>query len=111
MGGVPPVRAQTIKDLIEATGEEGYAQIRAEFLSSTERRLAEMARVAETGDAETLRVAAHALRGASGSLGAVRLEALCRELESRAAAGLPREERQAAVSRLAEEFAAVRRAL
>lgn len=106
-----PVRAQTILELRAAAGDEGYAQIRAEFLSATERRLGEMARAAAGEEAEVLRRAAHALRGASGSLGAVRLEALCRELEARIAAGMPQGERPAAVAHLAEEFAAVRRAL
>jgi HPt (histidine-containing phosphotransfer) domain-containing protein len=113
--GRPPagavVRAETVRDLREATGEEAYILIRAEFLSSTERQLAAMALAAESGDAETLRRAAHALKGASGSLGADGLGALCRGLETRLAAGAPRDERLAAVAGLAAEFAAVRRAL
>ena len=105
-----PVRAQTILELREAAGEEGYVQIRAEFLSSTEIRLGAMARAAESGS-EELRRAAHALKGASGSLGASGLEALCRDFEAVLKAGAPREERVAFVARLAVEFASVRRAL
>ena len=105
------VRAETIRDLREMAGEEGYVQIRAEFLSSTERLLGAMARAAEAGDAEALRSAAHTLKGSSGSLGAAGLEAQCRELETRLAAGAPHDERSAAVARMAAEFVAVRRAL
>ncbi|MFI5348648.1 MAG: Hpt domain-containing protein [Elusimicrobiota bacterium] len=105
------VSAETVRVLREATGEEAYAQIRAEFLSSTECRLAAMARAAEGDDAEALRRAAHALRGASGSLGAIGLEAHCRALEASLAAGMPPGERPAAVARMTAEFAAVRRAL
>jgi HPt (histidine-containing phosphotransfer) domain-containing protein len=105
------VSAETIRDLREATGEEGYAQIRAEFLSSTELRLGAMARAAQAGDADALRRAAHALKGASGSLGAQGLEALCRELETRLVPGVPREELLSSVARLDAEFAAVRLAL
>jgi HPt (histidine-containing phosphotransfer) domain-containing protein len=107
------VRRRTIEELREAAGEEGYAQIRTEFLTGTEIQLAAMARAAEGGDGEALRRAAHALRGASGSLGASGLEALCRELEMSFSAGVPASsgELSVAVARLAAEFAAVRRAL
>ena len=108
-----PVNAGTIRELREAAGDEGYAQIRTEFLSATEVQLGAMTRAAEGGDSEALRRAAHSLRGASGSLGASGLEALCRELETSLAAGASASsgERSAAVARLAAEFAAVRRAL
>jgi HPt (histidine-containing phosphotransfer) domain-containing protein len=105
------VNARTTQELREAAGDDGYVQIRAEFLSSTEQRLAIMARDARSGDGEALRRAAHALKGASGSLGASRLEALCGDLGTSLAAGASVEERVAAVAALAAEFAAVRRAL
>jgi HPt (histidine-containing phosphotransfer) domain-containing protein len=104
------VNAETIRQLREMAGEDGYTQIRAEFLSATARSLAEMARAAEAGDVETLRRRLHALKGASGSLGAGPLEALCREAE-KTIADAARAERLAAVARLAAEFESVRREL
>jgi HPt (histidine-containing phosphotransfer) domain-containing protein len=105
-----PVNPKTIRELREMAGEEGYLQIRAEFLSSTARSLGEMARAAESGDADVLRRKLHGLKGASGSLGAALLESMCRALE-RTIAASPRAERVAAVARVAAEFEAVRRAL
>ena len=104
------VNAETIRQLREMAGEEGYAEIRAEFLSATEKSLVEMARAAEGGDVEVLRRRIHALKGAGGSLGASRLEASCREIE-RGLAAASRADRVAAVARLDGEFKAVRLAL
>ena len=101
---------ETIRQLRDAAGEDGFVQIRAEFLSGGARALEEMARAAEGGDADMLRKRIHALKGSSGSLGASRLEALCREIEP-TVAGAAAPERAAAVARLAAEFEAVRRAL
>ncbi len=58
------------------------------FLDDLSLRL-EIIRNAQTlADLETLRSAAHALKGASGELGAKRLHALCAELEATARRGI-----------------------
>ncbi len=63
----------------------------------------------EAGDAHSVERIAHTLKGSCGNMGAVRMEALCRELEE-----IGRSEDLAAapvwISRLEEEFGRVRAA-
>jgi HPt (histidine-containing phosphotransfer) domain-containing protein len=68
------------------------------FLDDLSLRLESIRNAQARGDLETLRSAAHALKGASGELGAKRLHALCAELEATA-----RSDILAAVQRLARE--------
>ena len=103
------LKAETVNELLEMAGAEGFKHIRDEFLHSTEASLAKMRAAVDAGDAEALRRAAHTMKGASGSLGAIGLEALCRELEAALASG-PGPAAARVVERMAPEFAAVRAA-
>jgi two-component system sensor histidine kinase/response regulator len=58
------------------------------FLDDLSLRLASIRNAQTRGDLETLRSAAHALKGASGELGARRLHALCAQLEVTARSGI-----------------------
>jgi HPt (histidine-containing phosphotransfer) domain-containing protein len=108
-----PVNVETLRTLREMAGDAGFDEIRAEFLSSTAEMIVSLRRDAADGDCEALRRKAHNMRGASGSLGAERLAALCRELElelDRPSA--PGGKRGAQlVERIAAEFSAARAAL
>lgn len=106
-----PLRPDVVRGLREMAGEDGFALIAREFLSSSRRLIEEMDRSAAGGDAAALRRSAHSLRGSSGSLGADRMAALCVEIERALAAGAARPALQELVRGLAEEFAAVGRSL
>jgi HPt (histidine-containing phosphotransfer) domain-containing protein len=58
------------------------------FLDDLSLRLESIRNAQTLADLETLRSAAHALKGASGELGAKRLHALCAELEATARGGI-----------------------
>jgi signal transduction histidine kinase/HPt (histidine-containing phosphotransfer) domain-containing protein len=58
------------------------------FLDDLSLRLESMRNAQTRGDLETLRSAAHALKGASGELGAKRLYELCAQLEATARSGI-----------------------
>ncbi|MEK7233511.1 MAG: Hpt domain-containing protein [Elusimicrobiota bacterium] len=92
-------------------GEEGYISIREEFLSNTEQTLRTMTFAEQANDTAALKRAAHMLQGGSGSLGATQLALLCREFQTRLAAGALRNERLDIMARMAAEFAVVHRAL
>jgi|SRR5579864_7951263 two-component system, sensor histidine kinase and response regulator len=68
------------------------------FLDDLSLRLESIRNAQTRGDLETLRSAAHALKGASGELGAKRLNVLCARLEAAARSGI-----LAAVQPLARE--------
>jgi PAS domain S-box-containing protein len=79
-----PLDPSALEKALAAVGADA-ARWRQAYLEDAHRLVAEMARAAGAGDAETLRRAAHTLKGASASLGARRLSALC----ARAEAGQP----------------------
>lgn len=58
------------------------------FLDDLSLRLERIRNAQTQGDLETLRLAAHALKGASGELGAKRLQVLCAKLEATARSGI-----------------------
>lgn len=58
------------------------------FLDDLSLRLESIRNAQARGDHGTLRSAAHALKGASGELGAKRLHALCAQLEATARSGI-----------------------
>ncbi len=58
------------------------------FLHDLSVRLESIRNAQTRGDLATLRSAAHALKGASGELGAKRLHALCAQLEATARSGI-----------------------
>ncbi|MFN0314781.1 MAG: response regulator [Burkholderiales bacterium] len=64
-------------------------RIFATFHKSARRLIAEIASAIEQGDANALRFAAHTLKSASGNIGARELAKLAKDLEARAAKGIP----------------------
>ncbi|HXG80820.1 MAG TPA: response regulator, partial [Sphingomicrobium sp.] len=99
---VPPARAEAeaapapdgvdravldrLRAMAEATDPGLLEQIIAAYVSDTRKRLARLREAHAAGDAATVRETAHALKGASASVGAQRLAQLALELETRAAA-------------------------
>lgn len=79
----PVLDAMQVADLMALDKGKGalFAQLVKLYLSGTEDRIVQLRRHAETADAAALADAAHALRGASGNLGAVRLADLCGRVE------------------------------
>jgi CheY-like chemotaxis protein/anti-sigma regulatory factor (Ser/Thr protein kinase) len=67
---------------LQATGETDIvAEVIATFVSSAQASIDEIGAAAETQDADTIRAAAHRLKGASASVGGQRLASLCAALE------------------------------
>jgi two-component system sensor histidine kinase/response regulator len=69
---LPLVDAETQADLADALGEDGYAALMASFLNGLPQHLTA---IQSAADAVTAGKAAHALKGAAGNLGFVRLAA------------------------------------
>ncbi|HEY2737252.1 MAG TPA: ATP-binding protein, partial [Thermoanaerobaculia bacterium] len=84
-----PARLEQLRDLEEVTGRPIVRQIIAVFLAETPKRVEEIRDALAKGDASALTFVAHSLKGSSGQLGAVRLTALCGELEAGGRSGLP----------------------
>jgi len=101
-----PLDDALLTELREVMGG-AFATLVETFIADGERRLDEVA-CASVDDA--LRRSAHALKGASANLGAVRLAAACGVLESLARSG-EREGRPAALARVQAEFTVARDAL
>ena len=80
------------------------------FLDDLSLRLESIRNAQARGDHGTLRSAAHALKGASGELGAKRLHALCAQLEARARSGILADA-QPLVREVEREAVRVRRAM
>ncbi len=105
-----------VKALKELAGPENpgfYSDLAAAYLKDLPGRLAAIKEAAASGDAEALRQAAHALKGSSANVGALRLNKICRALEAAARAGsaqtgelLAALETQAPAARAALEAAA-----
>lgn len=84
--------------------EEGYPELLDTFLTDSESRLAELRK---TADAKALSEVAHSFKGSASNMGAVRLAALCQELESNAKDKSPAEIVEL-VAEISGEFAEVR---
>ena len=85
----PELDANTVRDLLDTLGPNAplaLARVTASFLQSSSENLAALAQAARNQDAIGLRAAAHSLKGSAGMLGATRVAALCRQLESTGAA-------------------------
>ena len=78
-----------LDQLLETVGGDTsfLAELIASYLSDSPQLLAEMGKSAAGGDAASLRRAAHTLKSTSASLGAIRLSAVCREIETAAIGG------------------------
>ena len=84
--------------------EEGYPELLDTFLADSESRLAELQ---NTADAKALTEVAHSFKGSASNMGAVRLAALCQELESEAKNKIPSDIAKL-VADISREFADVR---
>ncbi|VVM59503.1 Hpt domain-containing protein [Pseudomonas fluorescens] len=84
--------------------EEGYPELLDTFLADSESRLVVLQ---ETADAKVLSEVAHSFKGSASNMGAVRLAALCQELESDAKDKSPSEIARL-VADISGEFADVR---
>jgi HPt (histidine-containing phosphotransfer) domain-containing protein len=82
----PSVTAR-LRGLAAATDPSVLGEIYEAFLSSAVDYLAAIRQGAATNDAEGLRKAAHAFKGASANIGAQHLAELCRQLEALGEAG------------------------
>ncbi len=82
-----PIDAAVLGEFLDMLGEEARGLITL-FLEDATRHLATMREAVAQGDTETLRRAAHTLKGSSGNLGAVGLSTLCQELEAMAREGV-----------------------
>ncbi|MBI3370994.1 MAG: Hpt domain-containing protein [Betaproteobacteria bacterium] len=82
-GSDPVLDTMQVADLVALDRGQGrvFAKLVNVFLSGAEDRIVQLRRHAESADAAALADAAHALRGSSGSLGAVRLADLCARVE------------------------------
>ncbi len=73
---------------ISGLGEAGvFAEIIRTFLRDLPGRLGDFKAALAAGDAPALKQAAHALKGAAGNIGALRLQKICRLIETLGAAG------------------------
>lgn len=73
---------------MEVEGEPSFlAELLEAFKEESPGLLEGIRTAVQTNDAHRLRQSAHSLKGGSGNLGAVRLQALCAELEKRGRAG------------------------
>ena len=91
-GGPPAVDPTVLQSLAVRLGDRAPAMVdRLLDTWSTEigRRLAEVDAAVATRDPEALARAAHAMKGGSASLGALRLAAVCADVEDRTRAGEP----------------------
>ncbi|MHA3738346.1 Hpt domain-containing protein [Pseudomonas sp. Eth.TT006] len=84
--------------------EDGYPELLDTFLTDSESRLAELHK---TVDAKDLSEVAHSFKGSASNMGALRLAALCQELESQAKDKTPTEIDKL-VADISSEFAEVR---
>jgi HPt (histidine-containing phosphotransfer) domain-containing protein len=84
--------------------EEGYPELLDTFLADSENRLAVLQK---TADAKVLSELAHSFKGSASNMGALRLAALCQELESEAKDKSPAEIVKL-VAEISGEFAQVR---
>lgn len=84
-----PIDEAAIAELLESTGGDRtfLAELIETYLDDAPRQIAALRRGVEAGSAEDVTRAAHALKGASASLGATGLFERSRALESEARAG------------------------
>ncbi|MDA8130948.1 MAG: response regulator [Elusimicrobia bacterium] len=85
-----PLDPFTLKDLGELGGDDGgefLSGILSTYLKDLPGRVEAVRTAAEAKDAEALRLAAHALKGSSGNIGARRLQKLCLLLEQAGRSG------------------------
>jgi HPt (histidine-containing phosphotransfer) domain-containing protein len=79
------IDAATFRELQEAAGAEFVAELVGTFLDEAPRMTNALAAALAAGDADAFRRTAHSLKSNAATFGALRLAALARELEQRAA--------------------------
>jgi signal transduction histidine kinase/HPt (histidine-containing phosphotransfer) domain-containing protein len=99
-----PLFLDRLRQLEIASGREIVRQFVDDFLADVPRRITEMRRSLAQGDGAALAFAAHALKGSSAQLGALRLSSLCQQIEGDG-------DQTADSATLAETLAAVEREL
>lgn len=80
--GVDPRRVAELRALSGAHEPSAFSEIAEMFLEGTPHRLKLLRSAVAEGDAGATEDTAHSLRGAAANIGAVRMAALCAELES-----------------------------
>jgi signal transduction histidine kinase/CheY-like chemotaxis protein/HPt (histidine-containing phosphotransfer) domain-containing protein len=98
-----------VDEFIAQVGCDSTEEIVSVFLTETERRLGVL-RGLTIGNRDAIRQEAHTLKGSSGTFGLMRLSALSRDLERRAAS-IALDDYHAALERLDDIFAVSRREL
>ena len=87
---LPVVDASVLGSLAERLGPRApafLASLLGTWEAETATRMAAVATAVEAGDAQAVARAAHAVKGGSGSMGALRLAAACAQVEAGVAAG------------------------
>jgi HPt (histidine-containing phosphotransfer) domain-containing protein len=101
----PPPLDPSVIDRLRQLNQPGQPDVLQEvlalFLADGKTRLDAIAAATEAGDGDGLRRAAHTLKGAAGTIGALTLQASCRALEELGRSG--------ALERAGGQAAAVRR--
>jgi len=83
-GGGTILDVETLQSLVELGGEDDpdlLAELLGLFLEDSTRRVQSLVQALEQGDIRAAGRAAHALKSASASLGALRFSDACREIE------------------------------
>jgi len=76
------VVTERLRGLATASDPAVFTEIYTAFVGSAEEYLTVLLQAREAGDAEALRRAAHALKGAGANVGATALAEICRQLET-----------------------------
>jgi HPt (histidine-containing phosphotransfer) domain-containing protein len=81
----PPIEPDILekaRSWIQQYGEEFFLELVAIYLEDTPKGLLELRQALEVRDAPTITRAAHTLKSSSANLGAMRMSAIAREIES-----------------------------
>lgn len=79
-----PISSDVLAELrgLDDSGDSSLlADLYGTFLKDADKQLASIRIAADGGDAGKLVLAAHSLKGAAGSLGAISISTICREIE------------------------------
>ena len=70
-------------NMLKEIMEDGFSNLLETYLSDSKIRIEEIRKALAAGDSDTVRRAAHSLKGSSGNLGANALAAICLNIENR----------------------------
>jgi PAS domain S-box-containing protein len=105
-----PLDRAAIESLRELGGSEMLGELAELFDKDTRAGLVELKKAIEKGDASSVEVIAHKLKGSSGNMGAKRMFGICADLQNAGASG-ELSDAQELLQRLEAEFERVRPAL